>query len=111
MSRTLIAALLLVANPAAGQPISVEELGIGAAQAAMAAGRVTSRRLVELYLARIEALDRQGPALHQVLETNPDALAIAEALDAERKSKGPRGPLHGVPILLKDNIDTADQMA
>jgi amidase len=111
MSRALIAALLLVANPAAGQPISVEELGIGAAQAAMAAGRVTSRRLVELYLARIEALDRQGPALHQVLETNPDALAIAEALDAERKSKGPRGPLHGVPILLKDNIDTADQMA
>src|SRR5689334_1544975 len=96
---------------AAAQPRAVEELGVAEAQAAMTAGRVTARRLVELYLARIEALDRQGPALHQVLETNPDALAIAEALDAERKAKGARGPLHGVPILLKDNIDTADRMA
>src|SRR3954453_660037 len=111
MSRALIAALLLVATPAAGQPISVEELGIGAAQAAMTAGRVTARRLVELYLARIEAVDRQGPALHQVLELNPDALTIADALDAERKARGVRGPLHGVRILLKDNIDTADRMS
>src|SRR3954470_22711545 len=110
MSRALIAALLLVANPAAGQPISVEELGMGAAQAAMAAGRVTSRRLVEMYLARIERLDRQGPALHQVLETNPDALAIADQLDGERKAKGPRGALHGIPVLLKDNIATADRL-
>jgi amidase len=111
MSRALIAALLLIPTAAAGQPLSVEELGIGEAQAAMTAGRVTARRLVELYLARIEAVDRQGPALHQVLELNPDALTIAEALDAERKAKRVRGPLHGVPILLKDNIDTADRMS
>src|SRR3954452_7794352 len=112
MSRALLAAalLLLSPGPVVGQPISVEELGIAEAQAAMTAGRLTARRLVELYLARIAALDRQGPALHQVLETNPDALAIAAALDAERQSKGARGPLHGVPILLKDNIDTADRM-
>ena len=76
----------------------------------MQAGRVTARRLVELYLARIEALDRRGPTLRQVLETNPEAAAIAEALDRERTSKGPRGPLHGIPILLKDNIDTADRL-
>src|SRR5205807_2716219 len=62
------------------------------------------------YLARIEAIDRQGPALHSVIETNPDAVAIADGLDAERKAKGPRGPLHGIPILLKDNIATADRM-
>src|SRR5262249_36248578 len=58
----------------------------------------------------IDAFDRQGPALRSVIETNPDALAIADRLDAERKSKGPRGPLHGIPILLKDNIATADRM-
>ena len=67
-------------------------------------------RLPEKYLARIAALDRQGPALRQVLETNPDALAIAAELDAERKAGRIRGPLHGMPILLKDNIGTADRM-
>ena len=79
-------------------------------QRRMASGQDTARSLVEKYLARIEAIDRQGPALHSVLETNPDALAIADRLDAERKSKGPRGPLHGIPILIKDNIATADRM-
>jgi amidase len=76
----------------------------------MEAGRLTSRALTAAYLDRIGALDRSGPALRSVIETNPDALAIAEALDRERREKGPRGPLHGIPVLLKDNIDTHDRM-
>src|SRR5207245_2707813 len=70
----------------------------------------TSRTLVEQYLARIDALDRRGPVLRAVIETNPDAPAIAAALDAERASGRVRGPLHGIPVLVKDNIDTADRM-
>ena len=77
----------------------------------MTAGQLSARRLVEMYLARIEALDRNGPALRSIIETNPDALDLAEALDRERSQQGARGPLHGIPILLKDNIDTADRMA
>ena len=79
-------------------------------QDAMTSGRYTSRRLVELYTARINALDRQGPELHSVIELNPDALSIADALDAERRSGRVRGPLHGIPVLIKDNIDTGDRM-
>jgi amidase len=86
-----------------------EEATVEDLQRRMAAGSLTSRQLTAAYLARIEALDRKGPALHHVIETNPDALAIADALDAERKAKGARGPLHGIPILLKDNLDTADK--
>src|SRR5207248_824468 len=67
--------------------------------------------VAERYLARIEAIDRNGPALRSVIEVNPDALTIADTLDQERKTKGPRGPLHGVPVLIKDNIDTSDGMA
>jgi len=77
---------------------------------AQAEGRLTARALTEAYLARIEAVDRSGPRLNSVIELNPDALAIAEALDAERTASGPRGPLHGIPVLIKDNIDTADRM-
>src|SRR5438093_8388129 len=77
----------------------------------MQSGQFTALSLAEKYLARIEAIDRQGPALRSVIEVNPDALAQADALDRERKATGPRGPLHGVPVLLKDNIDTADRMA
>jgi amidase len=77
----------------------------------MRAGKYTARTLCEQYLARIDALDRRGPAIRAVLETNPDALAIATALDAERRAKGPRGPLHGIPVLIKDNIATADRLA
>ena len=91
-------------------PMHVEEATIADLQAAMEAGRVTAQRLVKLYLARIEALDGQGPALHSILEINPDALAIARSLDEERAATGSRGPLHGIPILLKDNIATADAM-
>ena len=76
----------------------------------MASGKFTVRSLTEKYLARIEEIDRGGPAVNSVIEINPDALAIAEALDKERKSKGARGPLHGIPVLIKDNIDTADRM-
>ena len=71
---------------------------------------LTARGLTENYLARIEAVDRGGPALNSVIELNPDALAIAEALDAERQAGTVRGPLHGIPILIKDNIDTGDRM-
>lgn len=88
----------------------IEEKSISELQAALEAGAMTSRQLVEMYQARIEALDWQGPTLKSVLELNPDALSIAEALDEERKSRGPRGPLHGIPVLLKDNIATDDRM-
>ena len=76
----------------------------------MGAGRYTARRIAELYLARIGQLDRSGPTLRSVIEINPDALAIADTLDAERRAGKIRGPLHGIPVLIKDNIDTADRM-
>ena len=76
----------------------------------MAAGRLTSVALVEQYLERIAALDKRGPKLNAIIELNPDAMEIARAMDTERRRKGPRGPLHGIPILLKDNIDTGDKM-
>jgi amidase len=77
----------------------------------MVSGKYTARSITEQYLARIEAIDRNGPALRSVIEVNPDALAIAGELDRERTQKGSRGPLHGIPVLIKDNIDTADRMA
>ncbi len=79
-------------------------------QAMMSAGVHTSNSLTKLYLERIEQLDKQGPVLNAIIELNPDALSIASALDAERDSGLMRGPLHGIPILLKDNFDTADKM-
>ena len=88
----------------------VTEKTVAQLQDAMRAGVVSSQQLVQLYLARIAALDKAGPKLHSIIELNPEALAIAKALDAERKVKGPRGPLHGIPVLLKDNIATADAM-
>jgi amidase len=91
-------------------PFDLEEATLHGLGADLASGKRTARSLVEAYTARIEALDRRGPELRFLLELNPDALAIADELDAERKAKGPRGPLHGIPILLKDNIATADKM-
>ncbi len=73
--------------------------------------RITSVQLVHAYLAQIEALNRKGPALHAVIAINPDALSIAKKLDEERIEQGARGPLHGIPILLKDNIESTDPMA
>jgi len=104
------AAAALLAGGAQGGRFDWEELTVRDAQAAMNSGRVSARRLTEMYLERIERIDRRGPALNSVIETNPDALSIAEALDRERKAGRVRGPLHGVPVLIKDNIDTADRM-
>jgi amidase len=88
----------------------LEEATIAGLQEMMTSGAATSESLVSLYLKRIEEIDRGGPGLNAIIETNPDALAIARELDRERREKGPRGPLHGVPVVIKDNIDTADNM-
>lgn len=79
-------------------------------QSKMESGELTSKQLVFMYLSRIADFDKNGPMINSVLEVNPDAIHIAAALDAERKERGPRGPLHGIPVLLKDNIDTHDKM-
>jgi amidase len=93
------------------QPFELDEATIAELQKEMDSGKLTAHSITEKYLARIEAIDRQGPTLRSVIEVNPDALEIAEALDKERKEKGARGPLHGIPVLIKDNIDTSDRMA
>ena len=98
------------ASAAGVAPFALEEATIADLQKKMAAGEESSQSLTQMYLARIEALDRKGPELRSVLETNPDAMAIAEKLDAERKAGKSRGPLHGIPILVKDNVGTADRM-
>lgn len=98
------------ASSAPGASDPLEELSLADIAAAFSDGRLSSHQLTQSYLARIEKFDRQGPNLHAVIETNPRALEIAATLDAERKSRGPRGPLHGVPILIKDNVETSDHM-
>ena len=92
------------------EPFELDELTISDLQDGMKSGKFTSRSLVEKYLGRIQQIDTQGPALNAVIELNPEARSIADTLDAERASKGPRGPLHGIPVLIKDNIGTADHM-
>jgi amidase len=89
----------------------LEEATVARLQELMQAGSHTAWAIAESYLRRIDRIDKRGPAVNAVIELNPDALAIADALDAERRTMGPRGPLHGIPVLLKDNIDTADRMA
>jgi amidase len=112
MPRTLIAAAVGLALVGCATPrYDVAEKSIAELQADMGAGAVTSESLVEAYLARIAALDEGGPALNAVLAVNPNALEDARALDAERAAGSVRGPLHGVPILVKDNIETADPIA
>ena len=91
-------------------PFELEEATIADLQSAMASGRRTARSITQLYLDRIAELDRKGPMLRHVIEVNPDALAMADSLDRERKAGRVRGPLHGIPMLLKDNVDTADRM-
>jgi len=98
----------------------LNEITIRELQDGMKSGRFTARSIAEQYLARIESMDRpdkdksgndrRRPAVNSLLELNPDALAIADGLDQERKQKGPRGPLHGIPVLIKDNLDTSDKM-
>jgi amidase len=109
-------------EPWTGRPTPVErpvadfeldELTVRELQAGMEEGRFTARGITELYLGRIEAIDKDGegrPGLHSIIEVNPGALDVAEALDREHREKGPRGPLHGIPVLLKDNVATADGM-
>jgi amidase len=92
------------------QPFELDEITVTELQAGMGAGKYTARSLAEKYIARIKSIDREGPELRTVIELNPEALAIADALDKERKEKGARGPLHGIPVLIKDNIDTTDRI-
>lgn len=88
----------------------LEEITVAELQGGMASGRYTAVSITQAYLDRIHAIDRTGPSVNSVIEVNPDALAIAARLDAERAAGKTRGPLHGIPILIKDNIDTADRM-
>ncbi|UPL47868.1 amidase [Hymenobacter sublimis] len=97
------------AGDAAATDFELHEATVTALQEKMKSGQLTARRITELYLERIEAIDKAGPKLRSVIEVNPDALSIADTLDQERKNGKLRGPLHGIPVLIKDNIDTADK--
>src|SRR5258708_14789644 len=109
-----------LSNPSSSPPTSerksrvrafeLDEMTIADLQAGMASGKYTAVSLTRKYLGRIEAIDRHGPKLNSVIELNREALAIAAALDAERKAGRVRGPLHGIPVLIKDNIETHDRM-
>ena len=92
------------------ESFELAEVSVAELQRGMVSGKYSSEKLVRLYLRRIDEVDRTGPTLRAVIELNPDALAIARTLDQERKSSGPRGPLHGIPVLIKDNIGTRDRM-
>jgi amidase len=98
------------ADTAAPDVFAYAEVGVAELQSRMTKGTLTSRALTAAYLARIAAVDRAGPTLGSVIELNPDALTIAAQRDAERRAGKVRGPLHGIPVLIKDNIDTADRM-
>jgi len=91
-------------------PEIIREATIGQLQQLLATGKISTVQLTQLYLDRIAAYNKKGPALNAVIELNPDALAIARQCDAERKQKKAVGPLHGIPVLIKDNIDTGDKM-
>ncbi len=101
-------------SKAAGVPpaFELDEVSIRELQDGMKAGKYTARSISEKYLDRIQQIDRpgQGPAVNSIIELNPDALSIADQLDRERRERGPRGPMHGIPVLIKDNIATADAM-
>ncbi len=108
------AAAAVLAKDAPAAPnggAGILEAGVAEQQARMQAGKLSSHALVTRYLARIAAIDRAGPRINSIIELNPDALAIAAELDRERRAGKLRGPLHGIPVLLKDNIATADRMS
>jgi len=102
--------LLAAARAASAQSFDLEEATLADLEQGFATQKYTVRSVAEWYLARVDLLDRTGPKINAVIELNPDVLSIADALDRERGTKGARGPLHGVPVLIKDNIDTADRM-
>lgn len=108
----LSAAREVAPEPAADsvKQFEFDEITISDLQARMKSGELSARALTQAYLTRIDEVDKAGPSVNSVIEVNPDAISIAEALDKERKEKGARGPLHGIPVLIKDNIDTADRM-
>jgi amidase len=97
-------------SPPGVAPFELDEFTVADLKGAMEEGKYSSHAITKLYLDRIAAIDQAGPKLNSVIEINPDALQIAEALDEERKNGKIRGPLHGIPVLIKDNIDSADQM-
>jgi amidase len=99
-----------VPEPAPVPRFELDEITIGELQDGMKSGKFSARSIAEKYLLRIAAVDKSGPHVNSVIEINPDVLQIAQALDKERKEKGPRGPMHGIPVLIKDNIATADRM-
>lgn len=103
-----VAVALLPPDSASGQGVALSEATVADVQAAFEQGTLTAEALVAMYLARIEAYDQRGPALNTVLWLNDRALERARALDAERRTSGPRSMLHGVPVVLKDNVDTSD---
>ena len=98
------------ATPAQSPGFELEELTVAELQEGMTRGRWTARGLTEQYLSRIDAIDRNGPRLGSIIESNPDALRLADELDAERRNRGTRGPLHGIPVVVKDNLDSGDRM-
>lgn len=103
-----MAVILAIPGLSAQQTVDLDVATIADINAALARGTLTSERLVQMFLARIEAYDRKGPKLRSIIAVNPTALELARALDMERKAKGPRSSLHGIPVIIKDNIDTAD---
>src|SRR5437764_611010 len=100
----------LAASAEAPPEFELDEITLAQLQEGMRSGRFTAASLARDYLARIDTVDKRGPAINALIELNPDAMSIAEELDRERAGGKPRGPLHGIPIVIKDNIDTADRM-
>lgn len=110
MRRTISVFIILVLAACTGSEQDYLEADIAQLHDHMQRGELSSEELIRWYIDRVETIDRAGPALSSIIEINPDALNIARALDKEWKTSGPRGPLHGIPVILKANIDTADQM-